>query len=313
MTGGHGSGADVLFRAELAYLRCQTMSAEIYAYKAIFIAENKRQKIIQIGAARLLAEIALLKADADGWQRAIKALENAATGSSQNTPMFRVLLDVIRGSLMTAIKDYERVTDWLKNTDFTSRRFPVSVRKNAVAAHLFYLIGHSDFVRLIGLLQAHWDDNNTVFSEHIHFLLMAVGYSSLGDRAQALVCLERIFDSAMADGWIHYFVAFSWMLKGLSDELIERSYPHVLPCFQKHKTQYAAGWLALKNAVATNELPPNLTEREREIALLATEGLRNNEIAKMLFVSENTVRAHLRAIFQKLDIDRRAKLSQKLK
>jgi len=45
---------------------------------------------------------------------------------------------------------------------------------------------------------------------------------------------------------------------------------------------------------------------------LAAEGLRNNEIAAKLFVSENTVRAHLRTIYQKLDIDRRAKLAQKL-
>jgi len=48
-------------------------------------------------------------------------------------------------------------------------------------------------------------------------------------------------------------------------------------------------------------------------AELAAEGLRNNEIAEQLFVSENTVRAHLRSIYQKLDIDRRAKLAKKLR
>lgn len=55
-----------------------------------------------------------------------------------------------------------------------------------------------------------------------------------------------------------------------------------------------------------------LTRREYEVALLAADGLRNNEIAEKLFVSENTVRAHLRSVFQKLDIDRRAKLAKKL-
>ena len=59
--------------------------------------------------------------------------------------------------------------------------------------------------------------------------------------------------------------------------------------------------------------PFELTEREREIAQLAADGLRNHEIAEALFVSENTVRAHLRTIFQKLDIDRRAKLSKVFK
>ena len=55
-------------------------------------------------------------------------------------------------------------------------------------------------------------------------------------------------------------------------------------------------------------MPADLTARECEVALLAAEGLRNGEIAEQLLVTENTVRAHLRTIFHKLDIDRRAKL-----
>ena len=46
---------------------------------------------------------------------------------------------------------------------------------------------------------------------------------------------------------------------------------------------------------------------------LAAEGLRNIEIANKLFLSEHTVRAHLRSIYQKLDIDRRAKLAKIIK
>jgi LuxR family maltose regulon positive regulatory protein len=60
-------------------------------------------------------------------------------------------------------------------------------------------------------------------------------------------------------------------------------------------------------------LPANLTAREYEVANLAAEGLRNSEIAEKLMVTENTVRFHLRTVFQKLDIDRRAKLAEKLK
>ena len=68
-----------------------------------------------------------------------------------------------------------------------------------------------------------------------------------------------------------------------------------------------------QSSAVTQDLSFDLTEREWEIAQLAADGLRNNEIAKMLFVSENTVRAHLRTIFQKLDIDRRANLVKVIK
>jgi len=43
LTNGHGSGADALFRAELAYQRGDLSDAEILAYKAAFIAESKQQ------------------------------------------------------------------------------------------------------------------------------------------------------------------------------------------------------------------------------------------------------------------------------
>jgi LuxR family maltose regulon positive regulatory protein len=79
-----------------------------------------------------------------------------------------------------------------------------------------------------------------------------------------------------------------------------------------YRKQYVNGWESLPRVIIADELPDGLTEREYEIAMLAADGLRNNEIAKTLFVSENTVRAHLRSIYAKLDIDRRAKLAHKL-
>ncbi|MCL2426979.1 MAG: LuxR C-terminal-related transcriptional regulator [Oscillospiraceae bacterium] len=312
LTNGHGNGADALFRAELAYLRFDTSHAEILAHKAAFLAENKHQKIVQAGAAKLLAEIALLKADTDSWQRAVNAIEHAASGSEQNTPMLRTTLDVVYSSLLTQLRDYSRVTDWLKNSDFMHVQLPESVRVNAVSIHTTYLMGQNEPARLIGLLQTMPLDKLTVYAEFLYYFLLAIGFSLLGDRKQALVHLELSAEKSLPDGLIYYFVRFSKLLKGLSEELIEDKYPQFLAQYKECEEQYTSGWRILHNAIVTNELPSDLTGREHEIALLAAEGLRNNEIAAKLFVSENTVRAHLRTIYQKLDIDRRAKLAQKL-
>jgi DNA-binding NarL/FixJ family response regulator len=43
-----------------------------------------------------------------------------------------------------------------------------------------------------------------------------------------------------------------------------------------------------------------LTEREREVLSLVAEGLSNRAIAGRLFVTERTVEAHIKAVFQKL-------------
>lgn len=53
----------------------------------------------------------------------------------------------------------------------------------------------------------------------------------------------------------------------------------------------------------------NLTERERAVVELVAEGLDNREIAAELFLSEGTVRNHISAILQKLDLKNRTQLA----
>jgi DNA-binding NarL/FixJ family response regulator len=55
-----------------------------------------------------------------------------------------------------------------------------------------------------------------------------------------------------------------------------------------------------------------LTLREREIALLVAAGASNKEIAEQVGVKEKTVKAHLTAIFRKLDVPDRLRLAVRL-
>ena len=49
-----------------------------------------------------------------------------------------------------------------------------------------------------------------------------------------------------------------------------------------------------------------LTERESEILSLLPEGLTNRELGSQLFVSENTIKTHLRSLYTKLGVRNRA-------
>jgi len=49
-----------------------------------------------------------------------------------------------------------------------------------------------------------------------------------------------------------------------------------------------------------------LSQRESELLALVVSGLRNSEIARALFVSENTVKTHLRHVYRKLGVHNRA-------
>jgi DNA-binding CsgD family transcriptional regulator len=52
-----------------------------------------------------------------------------------------------------------------------------------------------------------------------------------------------------------------------------------------------------------------LTDRENEVLHLAAEGLSNDEIADCLAISRRTVEAHMRALFRKIGVTRRAQLA----
>ena len=52
----------------------------------------------------------------------------------------------------------------------------------------------------------------------------------------------------------------------------------------------------------------NLTDRQKEIISLIQQGKSNKEIASLLFISENTVKYHLKIIYEILDIEHRTEI-----
>jgi DNA-binding CsgD family transcriptional regulator len=106
-------------------------------------------------------------------------------------------------------------------------------------------------------------------------------------------------------------------------------YEHYLALARAHLTEaafqaeQAAGQvLTLEQAIAyaqnlplissatpvSRETPDNLTEREREVAVLIAEGKSNGEIASKLIVSKRTVEKHVANILSKLGVASRAQI-----
>ncbi len=63
------------------------------------------------------------------------------------------------------------------------------------------------------------------------------------------------------------------------------------------------------NEDVLNEL--GISKRELEVLQLMAEGLSNQEIAKKLFVSLNTIKTHSSKIFEKMDVHRRTQAVEK--
>jgi two-component system response regulator DesR len=76
-------------------------------------------------------------------------------------------------------------------------------------------------------------------------------------------------------------------------------------------TVFPAGWLA---AARRAESPPQdtLSQRQLEVLELLAEGLPNELIAARLFISRNTVKFHIAAIYQRLGVTNRVQAAQAL-
>lgn len=315
LTNGHGTGADILFRAQLAFQRGNVQDCEILAHKAVFLSESKKQGIVQLGATLSLAQMALQKSDTEGWQNAINSMERAASYLSQNTIVSRSTLDIVRGILFNELKDQERIAEWLKNSDFLNSMLPKTIINDAIYVYISYLLNKGEITKLIGIIEV-LIPKIGVCKPVIHYFLLilsAVCHVFVENHAMAEKQLRQAAEIALPDGMLFALVAYSWILNGLADELIEKEYPMHYEKFKEIKERYGSGWATLYNAINPNEFPSDLTSREFEVACLAAEGLRNCEIAQRLVITESTVRAHLRVVFEKLQIDRRAKLAEKLK
>ena len=60
------------------------------------------------------------------------------------------------------------------------------------------------------------------------------------------------------------------------------------------------------------EVADGLTQREREVALLVADGLRSREVAERLGIASQTVKSHLKTIFDKLGVRNRVELARRL-
>jgi DNA-binding CsgD family transcriptional regulator len=64
--------------------------------------------------------------------------------------------------------------------------------------------------------------------------------------------------------------------------------------------------------VAAPHAADGLTQREREVALLVADGLRSREVAERLGIASQTVKSHLKTIFDKLGVRNRVELARRL-
>ena len=137
--------------------------------------------------------------------------------------------------------------------------------------------------------------------------LQALTAQAAGDPAPALVALERALNLAEPGGYVRVFLDGGLPMARLLQEARNqgRVADYATRLLLAFPTAEAAPASPAVMPAASSDLLEPLSDREIEVLQLIAEGLTNREIASRLYLTLNTVKAHTRNIYGKLDVHSR--------
>ena len=133
-------------------------------------------------------------------------------------------------------------------------------------------------------------------------VLLAVAYNMAGYRDKALNCLSDTLFTAKPQNMIRTFTEEGRKIKILLEILVEQSDSKST---KDYLNQIIKSFNFNYNNDVTEDLPEPLNQRELEILEIMSKGLLNKEIAKVLDMTINTVKWHLKNLYRKLDVSNR--------
>ena len=314
VTANHGSGAEYVMQAEQHYNQGDFENADIVSHKAFQKAGIDRQTGSMICALFVQVRVALAQGDLALARELLDEMRTMARTSRQG--LYLHTIDLCEGFLFAQLNQPNQVADWIGVGDFSAGRLlpPVLAYFNVIHGRVLLISGQER--KALGLAD-YWADA----AEHIPHCLSriytqiyrAAANEKLFRRNEALALLKQALNMALPDGMLMPFAENADLLLPLIEELGRDPELHGVALriadLSKGVRQVRAALQESLNGVTDRV---DLTAREREIALLAADGLTNREIAAGLNISENTVKTLLKRSFEKIGVSSRAQLKEKI-
>jgi LuxR family maltose regulon positive regulatory protein len=314
VTNDTGQSAGYIMVAERHFLMGEFENAEIIMHKVFNSGNPEYRPGMRVRGMFLHARLALVKGD---FSTVLSLLHRLREEIYQNKLyLFMHSLDLCEAFIYAHLGQKTRIPLWIAEGEFKKTRlfFPVMGFVNIVYGRVLIingeyskLIANSDhFIRIASVFP------NLLGQIYTHIQL-AAAYKQIYRKDEAFSALKQALDIAMPDKMYMPFVENCDYIKPLLEQLYrEGLYRDDI----SRILEFAAVYLEVAAAIIKEHFideKPELTERELEIAQLAAEGLTNKAIGARLLISENTVKAELKRIFEKLGIKSRSLLYQVLR
>lgn len=298
---GHGTGAELIMRAEAHLHRGETDDAEILCHRAIFTADSKHQNSIAQCGVFTLARLALLHGDRELLEDSLATLRDRSYRNTED--LCRYTYDLAKGYLSLLLGKPEEVAPWLAEGKIDDRRLVIMSQP---FAHIIYgrvLLEKKEYKKLLGM-GGYVIGISSIFPNllpQVYMkIYMAQALDAGGNRGEAAQLLTEALETALPDRmYLPFAENYEGIKAALASGIRERA-------GMEHIRQLADQ--LSQSLVLLNGKKIELTAREREILELAKQGLENKDIAERLGIKISTVNNNFSRLYQKAEVSNRTQL-----
>lgn len=295
---GCGTGSNYLLAAEYALETGDWDAAELNSRKAIYKAKTKGQASIIICAKFTLIRLAMLQGQVKEAVAALNELEKEIL--DLNNPFYNTTIDMCRGYIYACLGRPEKIPYWLQTGDMTEGDL---LYEGVSFNYIVYgksLMASGNYVALEIMAESS-GECFAIFSNRLGFIhngiFEAVAKYQLYGIQEGAAVLRNVLLETQKDDIIMPFAENA-------PHLIE-----ILKCIVNadFKNKYLKKVLTacdqyMKSLKSSRVKKITLSAREVEVLSLAADGLKREEIASRLMVSQGTVKTHLQNIYLKLEV-----------
>lgn len=312
--------AQALLRAGINYARGEI--DEVYKQATLFLQSHSGFYAI-VGAGKLLALCATWRGDINMWNEAKRHICEAPIKNDTDAEILSLAL-AAADSILFENRDYP---EWFTRGNFEKLPADAHPATKIYYARYLYMasyaiatkqIEHADLQGLTlmkmipntiePMISQAVVDRTVVPEIHLR-LTCAAAYHNGGDDKLAIEHIDKAIALAIPDRLYGVLAAYWRMFDSLLEERLRRAGDEVLSRVKELYNVYLVGWSKLSGIVRNRVVACNLTQREREVAKLASFGFTTKEIATRLYISESTVKQTVLKVVQKTGVKDRSDFS----
>ena len=189
---------------------------------------------------------------------------------------------------------------------------PPGLRAFALYVQAHYLYLKQEYAHSAGIVEATLSMGASSYpipAIYLH-LVAVMDHMGLKETDKARTHLLSAWELARPDDLIEPFGEHPGLPGGMLESVLKKDWPEDFKRIIAITYRFSAGWRRIHNPDTGHDVADNLTTTEFTAAMLAARGWTNQEIAEQMNISVNTVKRHLSAAMQKLNVQHRQELSR---